>query len=241
MNVRTKSRRGRPAGWGFPRAVAPRFFAALALTALAACGADDGDGSTKVNGSVHVPAGQQPGAATTVNGSIQIDDGATVTSATTVNGAVHLGDHASATSLNSVNGAISVGSGAHVSGSVSSVNGSLTLKDGAEVAGPLANVNGKISLADAHAAAGIKTVNGSINIAGASRVEGGIHVDKGGSGLLNSGQSVPRIVIGPGATVQGELRFERTVQLYVSDKATIGSVTGATPIPFSGDAPPDER
>jgi len=52
-------------------------------------------------------------------------------------------------------------------------------------------------------------------------------------------QQVPRIVIGPGATVQGDLRFERTVQLYVSDKATIGTVTGATAIAFSGDAPPN--
>jgi hypothetical protein len=51
-------------------------------------------------------------------------------------------------------------------------------------------------------------------------------------------RDVPRIVIGPGATVQGELRFERPVQLFVSDKATIGTVTGATPIPFSGERPP---
>jgi hypothetical protein len=50
---------------------------------------------------------------------------------------------------------------------------------------------------------------------------------------------VPRIVIGPGASVQGELRFARKVQLFVSDKAVIGSVTGATPIPFSGASPPD--
>jgi hypothetical protein len=35
------------------------------------------------------------------------------------------------------------------------------------------------------------------------------------------------------------LRFERTVKLYVSDKATIGTVTGATPIPFAGDTPPN--
>jgi hypothetical protein len=34
------------------------------------------------------------------------------------------------------------------------------------------------------------------------------------------------------------LRFEREVQLYVSDRATIGTVSGATPIPFSGDKPP---
>ena len=37
---------------------------------------------------------------------------------------------------------------------------------------------------------------------------------------------------------RGELRFERPVKLFVSDKATIGTVTGATPIPFSGESPP---
>jgi hypothetical protein len=45
-------------------------------------------------------------------------------------------------------------------------------------------------------------------------------------------------VIGPGAVVQGELKFERKVKLYVSDKATIGTVTGATPEMFSGETPP---
>ncbi len=38
--------------------------------------------------------------------------------------------------------------------------------------------------------------------------------------------------------IQGELRFEREVKLYVSDKAIIGPVTGATPISFSGDTAP---
>ena len=46
------------------------------------------------------------------------------------------------------------------------------------------------------------------------------------------------IEIGPGASVQGPLRFEGGVKRYVSDRATIGPVTGATPIPFSGDTPP---
>jgi hypothetical protein len=44
-------------------------------------------------------------------------------------------------------------------------------------------------------------------------------------------------VIGPGAVVKGELRFEREVRLYVSDTATIGNVVGATPVKFSGDRP----
>jgi DUF4097 and DUF4098 domain-containing protein YvlB len=216
------------------------FVTALAvLAALSGCGeSNDGDESTKVNGSIHVPAGKQPGAVATVNGSIHVDDNATVTTAGTVNGSVHLGDHASATSLNSVNGSIALGAGAHVSGSASSVNGELTLADGAETSGSLSNVNGKITLTAAHVGGGIKTVNGSISINGASIVEGGILVQKPSSELLQMVRDVPRIVIGPGATVHGDLRFERTVQLFVSDKATIGSVTGATPVSFTGDNPP---
>jgi DUF4097 and DUF4098 domain-containing protein YvlB len=161
-----------------------------------------------------------------------------VTSATTVNGSVHLGDHATATSLSSVNGSIALGAGAHLSGSASSVNGELTLGDGADISGSLSNVNGKITLNAAHVGGGIKTVSGSINIGGASHVEGGILVEKPSSELIQLVRDVPRIVIGPGATVQGELRFERTVRLFVSDKATIGPVTGATAIPFTGDTPP---
>ena len=229
-----KSGRARRAGVG-------GFMVALAaLVALPACGDfDSGDGSTKVNGSIHVAAGKPPGAVNTVNGSIRIDDNAAVTSANTVNGSVHLGDHATATTLESVNGSITLGAGAHLTGGASSVNGELSLHDGAEILGSLSNVNGKITLTAAHVAGGIKTSNGNISITGASHVEGGILMEKPGTGLIQIGRDVPRVVIGPGATVQGELRFERTVQLFVSDKATIGAVTGATPIAFTGDNPPN--
>jgi hypothetical protein len=44
---------------------------------------------------------------------------------------------------------------------------------------------------------------------------------------------------GPGSTVDGDLRFERPVQLYVSDRATVGPVAGATAVRFAGDAPPN--
>jgi hypothetical protein len=216
-----------------------RIVAAIAVM-LAFSGCDipvDGDGSTKVNGSVHIPAGKAADDARTVNGSIHIDDNATVTSASTVNGSIRLGEHATATSAKTVNGAITLGAGSHVSESAGSVNGDLTLANGAEVAGHLANVNGKIGLSAAHVAGGIKTVNGNISIMGASRVEGGIMVDKPSGIMFNSDD--PVIVIGPGAVVQGDLRFERKVKLYVSDKATIGTVIGATPVSFSGDTPPN--
>jgi hypothetical protein len=216
-----------------------RIIAAIAvILALGGCDIPvDGDGSTKVNGSVHIPAGKAADEARTVNGSIHVDDNAQVTSATTVNGGIRLGDHATATSAKTVNGSISLGAGSHVSESAASVNGDLTLANGADVGGHLTNVNGKIGMTGAHVAGGIKTVNGSMSIMGASHVEGGIMVDKP-SGITFMSED-PVIVIGPGSVVQGELRFERKAKLYVSDKATIGTVIGATPVPFSGEIPPN--
>jgi DUF4097 and DUF4098 domain-containing protein YvlB len=215
---------------------------ALALTGilivLAGCdGPDTGNEMKKINGSVHVAAGTAPQAAGTVNGDIHIDDNAAVTEANTVNGGIQLGSNATASTLNTVNGGIMVGSNSHVAKDAASVNGSVTLHDGADVLGRVSNVNGKIELTAAHVAGGITTVAGDIAIHGPSRVEGGILVEKN-TQLIHIGSGVPRVEIGPGATVQGELRFEREVKLYVSDKATIGPVTGATPIPFTGDTAP---
>jgi cytoskeletal protein CcmA (bactofilin family) len=213
-------------------------FAALAVLALSGCDISiDGDDSNKINGSIHVPAGKPPGDVHTVNGAIHVDDNASIDSAATVNGGIRLGDHATSTSLKTVNGSIALGAGARDSGVAVTVNGDLTLADGAEVTGSLTNVNGKISLTAAHVSGGIKTANGSISIMGASHVEGGIVVVKPtGFGF---DREDPVIVIGPGATVQGELRFERPVKLYVSDKATIGTVSGASAVTFTGDKPPN--
>ena len=179
------------------------------LAAISGCNvSDDGDGSNKVNGSIHVAAGKPPGSVATVNGSIHVDDNATISSGSTVNGSVHLGGHATADSLTSVNGSMTLGAGARVSGAVSAVNGELNLADGAEVNGELSNVNGKITLPSAHVAGGIKTVNGSMSITGGSRVEGGILVQKPSGEMLSIFHEIPQIVIGPGATVQGELLLQ---------------------------------
>ena len=220
-------------------AIGYRTLAAIAaLLTLVVCDISvDSNDNTKVNGSVHSTAGQPPDDARSVNGSVRVDDNAAVKSAATVNGSVRLGAHATANSMKTVNGAISLGDGARVSGKAGSVNGDLTLGDNSEVAGSLTNVNGRISLSSAHVAGGISTVNGNISIMGTSHVEGGILVEKPNSVMFNSED--PVIVIGPGAVIQGEMKFERKVKLYVSDKATIGSVTGATPIPFTGETPPN--
>jgi DUF4097 and DUF4098 domain-containing protein YvlB len=194
-----------------------------------------------VNGSIRVRAGEKKDDLSTVNGSIRIEDNAVVAGAETVNGAISIGAHATAGSAHTVNGSITLGEAASVQHTISAVNGTLTLNAGADTAGAATNVNGKIVLQAAHIGGGISTVNGDIDIGANSRVEGGIVVQKEHDTFwfLHWGtSSTPRIVIGPGAVVQGNLRFERQVQLYVSDQASIGPVSGATAIKYSGAKPP---
>jgi cytoskeletal protein CcmA (bactofilin family) len=202
--------------------------------------------TSKVNGSIDIAAGEQAGRVSTVNGAIHIGANAVVGAADTVNGGISLESHASAAKLTTVNGSIQLREAARVSGPVSTVNGQLTLADGAEVSGSLQNVNGLIKVAAAHVAGGIETVTGGIELGPNARVEGGIRIEEDTSWFgwffgwlgLGSGNVMPRVVIGPGTVVAGTLRFERPVKLYVSERATIGKVVGATPVRFSGEQPP---
>ena len=228
--------------------------ASLVLASLTACfnaphgGSSDGprygsgnvkandQGGDTVNGTVRVPDGQRTGDVATVNGSIMVGDNAAVANAETNNGSISLGSRSTANSLSTVNGSISLEDGARVSQAVQAVNGSLTLHRGADVGGSLGNINGAINLSAAHVGGRITTANGDITIEAGSRVDGGILVEKPEAGWFHF-TSEPRIVIGPGSVVTGELRFDRKVELYVSDKATIGPVIGATPLRYPGEGP----
>jgi DUF4097 and DUF4098 domain-containing protein YvlB len=214
------------------------------LIAVTGCGAAvNGDvtatreGGSTVNGSVRVPAGMQVGPVSSVNGSIKIEDGATVSSAHAVNGEIEIGAHATVASVVTVNGSITLGDGAHVTGDAKTVNGEVELHKDSEVGGAVKTASGTIDLQDARVRGELRTMAANIEVSGASHVDGGILVEKNTT-VFTSSSFKPRIVIGPGAEVQGPLRFERDVQLYVSDKATIGPVTGATAIPYAGDKPP---
>jgi len=210
----------------------------LTVISLAAgCGKGNTDTVT-IDGSTHVTAAQPNGNVATVNGAISIDDNAKLGSAKTVNGDIYLGAHATAASLATVNGMITADKGSRVSGEITSVNGTLSLLDESEVTGSLTNVNGKIIITNAHVAGGITTVGGDIAVNGLSRIDGGIWVKNLDLGVLPAGDRVPRVVIGPGSTIRGEIRFEHKVKLFVSDKATIGPVDGADAVKFSGDNPP---
>jgi cytoskeletal protein CcmA (bactofilin family) len=197
----------------------------------------DSRGGHTVNGVVRVRDGDKSGDLSTVNGEIHVGEKAIVDGATTVNGSIDVGNHATADTLKTVNGSISLDDGARIQHGITTVNGALTLRSGAEVDGGISNVNGTIRLNGAHVEGGIQTFGGDIYVEGASHVEGGIVVKQPQSQGWFRETRDPRVVIGPGSVVQGELRFERKVELYVSDKATIGPVVGATPVRYSGEGP----
>jgi hypothetical protein len=235
VNIPIFVKRASPSSRIFPIAIAY----GLLMTA-SACASDTGGSYNTINGSIHVVAGKPAEGASTINGSIKIDDDATVDSVSTVNGSIHLGARATAKSLTSVNGSITVNENSRTS-YVKAVNGDLTVNDGAQVSGALTNVNGKIGVHAAHIGGGIHTVEGDISILGSAHVDGGILVEKRSGFRMSRHSGDPTIIIGPGAEVQGELRFEHEVHLFVSDHASIGTVTGATVVTFSGDNPPSAR
>lgn len=206
--------------------------AALSFTALTYA---DGGNVHRVNGSIHIQAGQDAGDLHAVNGSVEIADSAHVRSVSTVNGSVRLGKQASAESIKTVNGDVDIGDGAHVAKNAQSVNGAIELGKGADVGGSASNVNGHITLVAAHVGGGIGTVAGDIDVGADSRVEGGLLVDQP-RGHSNETR-VPRIVIGPRAIVDGTLEFRREVELFVSKRAKVGAIKGATAKTFDGDKP----
>jgi cytoskeletal protein CcmA (bactofilin family) len=210
---------------------------ALGLGVAGAARAGD-DALSTVMGSITVAAGEHRGDLSTVNGSIHLAEGAVVGHAHTVNGSISLDPHATAAELATVNGSVRLGDGAQVSGRVHTVNGSMSLNQGADVTGALTNVNGSIRVAAAHVGGDVGTVTGDVEIGPDARVDGGVVVRKDNSSDMGS-RGTPRVVIGPGSVVKGTLRFEREVRLYVSDRATIGPVEGATAIRFTGERPPE--
>lgn len=182
---------------------------------------------SKVNGSIVVDAGRHVGDVSTVNGSVTVGRGARVDEVDTVNGSVRLEERATASHAETVNGAVEIGEQVDVLRSVSTVNGAVTLHRGARVGGTLENVNGRLSVQGAQVGGGIETVNGDILIGSGSRVDGGIHVER--TSGWNWKRNTPSVTIESGAVVNGTLRFDRAVDLYVGEGATVGPVEGVPP------------
>ena len=198
------------------------------------------DGASTVNGKVTVGAGATvTGDVGSVNGSIRIEEGATIAGAETVNGGLRVADKVRSRSLSTVNGAIDVAEDVVVDGGVSAVNGRITIGGGSKVANDLGNVNGEIELEGSEVGGDVSTVNGDIELAGGAVVIGDLVVEKPGG--RNSSKRTPRVVIGPGSRVEGVIRLEREVKLYISESAEVGGVEGVMTmddaVRFSGKKP----
>lgn len=204
---------------------------------------EESGGATSVNGSVTVGADATvTGGIKTVNGKIRVDDGAEIRNAATVNGSLHLGNDVQSRGLSTVNGSIRLGENCVVDGSIEAVNGSITTEKGSSIADGIENVNGDMEIQGSVVSGDLSTVNGDIEIVEGSVLKGDLIVEKpGGWGWNDSKRRKPRVVIGPGARVEGTIIAEREIELYISDAAEVGGVEGKMTLDdavrFSGNKP----
>jgi DUF4097 and DUF4098 domain-containing protein YvlB len=220
----------------------PAFGASVNKSIKIAAGEESG-GASSVNGSITVGADAVvTGGARTVNGSIRVDDGAKIERADTVNGSIRLGEDVESESLGTVNGTIAVGARTKVAGEIGAVNGRISLASESVVEDSIENVNGRIEMVAAQVGGNVSTVSGDIELKDASVVNGDLVVEKPSSwGWGKSRDRKPRIVIGPGSRVVGTIELEREVDLFISETAEVGGVSGVMTmddaVRFSGDSP----
>ncbi len=200
-------------------------------------------GASSVNGSISIGENAVvSGNVRTVNGTIRVDSGASIQKASTVNGAVRISDNVQSESLGTVNGSVTVGALATVDGEIEAVNGRISVDKGSTVALDVSNVNGQIELTGAQVGGDVATVNGDVYVVEGTVVKGDLIVEKpSGWSWGRSKSRKPRIVIGPGSSVEGIIKLEREVKLFISDTAEVGGVTGVMTLDdavrFSGNSP----
>ena len=196
---------------------------------------------SSVNGSITVGAGAViDGSLETVNGSIRVDENVTLGDAETVNGTIRIGSGSSVGDISSVNGAIRLAENVTVGGEIDVVNGEIVLDRGTRVSDGVSNVNGAIELRSAQVGGNLTTVNGDVSLHAGSILRGDLVVEKPG-GWFSHDLRKPRIVIGPHSTVEGHIVLDREVELFISESARVGGVSGEMSLDdavrFSGDRP----
>ena len=199
-------------------------------------------GQSSVNGSISVGAGAViDGSLETVNGSIRIDEDVTLEDAETVNGTIRIASGSSADDVSSVNGSIRLGENVTVGGEIDVVNGKISLDSGTRVTDGVSNVNGEITLSGAEVGGNLSTVNGDVSLSDGATLRGDLIVEKPGGWGWNDNKRKPKIIIGPNSKVLGNIVLEREVELFISNSAEVGGVTGEMglddAVRFSGDRP----
>ena len=230
---------------------------ATVVTGLAISFSVNAQSFSKVNGSVTIADGQSADSISSVNGTINIGKNATIrddisvvngtvsvgaasklSDVSTVNGEVSIGENSTVGEITVVNGEINLARNVHVKDDITSVNGGILSNAQTVIDGDVTSVNGAIGLIATNVKGRVENVNGNTTI-GINSSVGAVHYikPKGFSVGLNT-KRIRRVIIGPKATVRGDLNFEREVRLYVHSTAKVGNITGATAIPYSGDTAP---
>jgi predicted acyltransferase (DUF342 family) len=195
-----------------------------------------------VNGSISVGSNSTvDGSLETVNGTIRVDEDSRIGDVGTVNGSIRIGDGTSVEDVESVNGSIRLGERVTVDGEIDVVNGKISLEKGTSVADGVSNVNGEFQISGAEIGGNLSTVNGDVWLTDGSILQGDLIVEKPGGWGWNRNKRKPRIIIGPNSRVVGQVVLEREVELFISETAEVGGVTGELDmddaVRFSGDRP----
>jgi hypothetical protein len=184
-------------------------------------------GQSTVNGSITVGDNSTVnGSLNTVNGTIRVGKNSRLKDADTVNGGIRIDSGSFVDDIDSVNGSIRLGTDVTVDGEIEVVNGKITLDKGTTVADGVSNINGEMEFIGARVGGNVSTVNGDISLRDASIVAGDLLVEKPGSWNRNKDKREPKIIIGPGSQVIGQIVLERKVELFISETAEVGGVSG---------------
>jgi len=200
-----------------------------------------------INESINIAAGSEASGASTVNGSVTVGNGieenAVIEDAETVNGSIKIASGVKAEDIDGVNGAIRIGENVTITGEVSVVNGMIAIGSGSKIGEDVSNVNGEIRLTGAEVGGNLSTVNGDVALNDGANLHGDLTIEKPGGFNWNKDDDnrKPRVTIGPGSKVGGNIIAEREVELYISDTAEVGGVSGVMSmdqaVRFSGKRP----
>jgi len=189
--------------------------------------ASDGRDLSSVNGEVTASAGETYGSLSTVNGSVHVSRGVTADRAKTVNGEIEVENNVKIGELATVNGSVDIGEDVAVERNASTVNGGIELGKRSRVGGNVTTVNGGIEINGGEVGGQIVTAKGDIELTDGARVHGGIHIKKNNGSNWGWGKDEPpKVRICSTCVVDGDLQFDRPVELRVDDGAKIGKVIG---------------
>jgi len=189
--------------------------------------ASDGNNLSSVNGSVRAEPGSTYHEVSAVNGNVRVGSRAAANEVHTVNGEIVVDDEAKLGEVETVNGSLEIGDSVTVERTASTVNGGVEIGKGSKIGGDVSTVSGEIELKGAEIKGSVVTRNGDIELTDGARVGGGIHVKKNNGSNWNWGkEDVLKVHVCSTCVVEGELRFERPVELHVEDGAKIGRVVG---------------